>query len=168
MQTYELSYIVSPEVTSVEAEAKAKELEMVIQQLEGVILKQITPVAKTLSFQIKKHASGFFGVVVFQLEQEKLQEFVTVIQKEKKIVRHMVLVKKPVKIKKQRRSNRDSLPTEELPTIEATKPSLLEKLGFGKKEEKVEETPEPVVEKVQEKKIDLEDIDKQLDEILGE
>jgi ribosomal protein S6 len=155
MQTYELTYIITPEVSSVEAEAKAKELESAIQKQEGVIVKQLNPTAKTLSFQIQKHASGFFGVIEFQLEQEKLAEIKSFVEKDKKFVRHMILVKKPVRIRKQRRSKK----TEELPTIEAKSATP----------EKVEENVQPEEEKVESKpKVELKDIEQQLDAILGE
>jgi hypothetical protein len=90
------------------------------------------------------------------------------LRKDKKFARHMLLAKYPVKIKKQRRSKKEALESGVLPSIEA-KPSLLEKLGFGKKEEKatepeVEKTPE----KVEKPKVELKDIEDQLDEILGE
>lgn len=159
MQTYELTYILSPEITSEEAGNKAKEIESAIQMQAGIIVKQIVPVAKTLSYQIKKHASGFFGVLEFQMEPEKLLEIKSVIEKDKQIVRHMVLIKKPVKIKKQRRSKRESLPTDELPSIEAK-----DKKSESKK------TDEPATEKAHEgkAKVELKDIEQQLEEILGE
>jgi len=162
-------------MTSEEAENKAKEIESAIQKNEGVIIKQSNPVAKTLSYQIKKHASGFFGVIEFQLEQNKLEEIQLMLRKDKKFARHMLLSKYPIKIKKQRRSKKEAIESGVLPSIEA-KPSLLEKLGFGKKEEKV---AEPEVEKTPEKvdlssskegkpKVELKDIEEQLDKILGE
>lgn len=167
MQKYELTYIMSPDMTSEEAQNRAKEIEDAIQKNEGTIIKQSPPIARTLSYQIKKHASGFFGVIEFQMEQEKLQEIQTMVRKDAKITRHMLLAKPPVRIKKQRRSKKEAVESGVLPSIEA-KPSLLEKLGFGKKEE----TPEPAVEKVAEKvekaKVELKDIEEQLDEILGE
>lgn len=156
MQTYELTYIITPEISSVEAEAKATELASVIQKEEGVIVKQLNPTAKTLSFQIAKHASGFFGVIEFQVEQEKLAEIISFVKKDKKFVRHMILVKKPVRIKKQRRSRK----TEELPTIEAK--------SVETKSAPVAEVAEEKPEKVEEKKVELKDIEQQLDEILGE
>ena len=104
MKTYELTYIISPEITSEEAEAKAKEIESAIQSKEGIILKQLNPVAKTLSYPIKKRASGFFGVLEFQLEPEKLLELKEIIEKDEKIVRHMVIIKEAAesKIRKER------------------------------------------------------------------
>ena len=152
-------YILSPEMTSEEVEKKARELESAIQNNEGIILKQQNPAARTLSYQIKKHASGYFGILEFQIEPEKLLEIKAMVVKDGKIVRHMVLIKKPVRIKKQRRSKRDALAAAEtLPSIE----------GKTEKSE-IKEEIQPVEEKPVEKpKVDLEDIDKQLDEILGE
>ena len=149
-------------MTSEDAENKAKEIELAIQKNEGIIIKQVNPVAKTLSYQIKKHASGFFGILEFQIEPEKMLEVEAMVKKDAKIVRHMVLIKRPVKIKKQRRSKREAEQAEELPSIEPASAQ-----GYG--EAKGKTAPEPEVEKTPEKpKVDLEDIDKQLDEILGE
>ena len=74
MKTYELSYIISPEITSAEAETKSKEIETAIQGKEGIILKQINPIAKTFAFPVGKRASGFFGVLEFQIEGRVLGE----------------------------------------------------------------------------------------------
>ena len=46
-------------MTRAEAEAKAKEIESAITVREGMINKQSNPIAKTLSYPIKKRASGF-------------------------------------------------------------------------------------------------------------
>ena len=148
MKTYELTYIISPEMTSEEAEAKAKELEQAIQSREGIILKQQNPVAKTLAFQIAKRASGFFGVIEFQMEPEKVLEIKEIVEKEKKIVRHIVLVKEPVRIRRDRRKKVEA--KVEQPVVKAT-----------------EEQPAPVVEKTKEK-VELKDIEDKLDEILGQ
>jgi ribosomal protein S6 len=151
MQTYELTYIISPEMTSIEAESKAKEIETAIQKSEGIILKQLNPIAKTLSQQIKKHASGFFGVLEFQLEQDKVAELVTMVQKDQKIVRHMILVKKPVKIKKQRRSRKEAESVIAIKTEVSTTPA-----------------PEVKEETIVKEKVELKDIEQKLEEILGE
>lgn len=155
MKTYELSYIVSPEITSEEAEAKGKEIEIAITSREGVILKQSNPIAKTLSYPIEKRASGFLGVLEFQLEPEKLLEFKDIIVKDKKIVRHMLLIKEAQRIRRERRSRIKANPDLSIePKIEA-------------KEEIIEEMPVEKKEVVKEK-VELKDIEHQLDEILGE
>ncbi|KKR45024.1 MAG: 30S ribosomal protein S6, partial [Parcubacteria group bacterium GW2011_GWC1_40_13] len=161
MQTYELTYIISPEMTSEDAETKSKEIASTIQGNEGIIVKQTNPLPKALAFPVKKHASGFFGVFEFQMEQEKLSAVQEMVKKDAKIVRHIVLVKKPFKIKKERRSKKkDLLQAEALPSVEAKKPK-------AEKEEVSEPvTEEKTPEKVEKAKVELKDIEKQLDDIL--
>ena len=146
MKTYELTYIVSPELISEEAEAKSKEIETIIQNKEGLVLRQLNPIAKTLSYPIKKQASGYLGVLEFQLEPEKLNELEESLKKDEKIVRHMVIIKKPAKQSKERRTRIKAAPILEFKsTVEERK-----------EEEKTE------------KKVELRDIEQKLDEILGE
>lgn len=142
MKTYELTYIISPEITSEEAIAEAKDIESFVQAQKGVILRQNNPIARTLSYPIKKRASGFMGVLEFQLEPEKLSELKEKIDKDRKIVRHMVIIKKLVKERKQRRTR--------------IKPVSI-----------VESSPIETETKA-EKKVELEEIEKKLDEILNE
>jgi len=151
MKTYELTYIISPEVSSEEAEAKAKEIESAIQSREGVILKQLNPVAKTLAYQIAKRASGYFGVLEFQLEPEKLLELKEIIAKDIKIVRHMILVKEPVRIRKERRTR--------------TKPEAVTTAADQKTE--VAEEPAEKPSEEHKEKVELKDIEQKLEELLG-
>jgi ribosomal protein S6 len=157
MKTYELSYIVSPEITSEEAEAKAKEIESAIKSREGMILKQSNPIAKTLSYPIKKRASGFFGVLEFQLEPEKLIEIKNILEKDGKIVRHMVIIKLPSKPRKERRSKPS-------PAFEIEKKTEIERPeGYPIKEEKPAK-----VHSADKEKVELKDIEQKLEELLGE
>ncbi len=167
MKTYELTYIISPEITSEEAEAKAKEIESVIQGKEGMISKQSNPVARALSYPIKKQASGFFGVLEFQLEPEKLVELKEIIAKDGKIVRHMVIIKEPAKPRKERRAQRipqaKPVPSE-YPAFEAEHlPVQVEKTSAESEDIKPASKKAAVKEKVE-----LKDIEQELDEILGE
>lgn len=161
MKTYELTYIISPEITSEESEAKAKEIESSINSKEGTILKQSNPVARTLSYPIKKHASGFFGVLEFQLESEKLVELKETLSKDNKIVRHMVIIKEDTMMKKERRTR-----TKPAPMIE------IENLHVQTRKTEVEEVKKekPASSKlnVEKEKVELKDIEQTLDEILGE
>ena len=160
MTTYELTYIVSPEMTSEEAEGKSKEIESAIQKNEGIILRQANPVAKTLSQQIKGHASGFFGVLEFQMEPENLNTIQDLARKDAKIVRHIVLVKKPVRIRKERRARKES------PSIFQTAEIKTPFIDNEKKTKILE--PEPAKTHEGKGKVELKDIEQQLDEILGE
>ena len=154
MKTYELSYIVSPEVTGEEAETKAKEIESAIQSKEGVILKQSNPIAKTLAFPIGRRASGFLGVLEFQLEPERLIELQETIRKDGKIVRHMVIIKeiaKPQKIRRARIITPEVVVGQKIETENDVKEESAPAKSSGATKEKVE----------------LKDIEEKLEELLG-
>ena len=169
MKTYELTYIVSPEITSEEAEVKGKELESAIQSREGTIVKQSNPIAKTLSYPIKKRASGFLGFLEFQLEPEKLVEFKAILEKDGKIVRHMLIIKEAAEMKKERRT-RSTVKAGVAPTftierkaeVKIDEPSVAEAVDSVS-----EEKPVSKVKEIKEK-VELKDIEHELDEILGE
>lgn len=154
MKVYELSYIISPEINSQEAEAKSKEIESAVQSREGVIVKQSNPVAKALSYPIAKRASGFLGVLEFQLEPEKLIEIKEILEKDGKIVRHMFIIKKPLKPRKERRS-RKLVPDLETENKIENEPGIKEEAPLHTKASEFKE------------KVELKDIEQQLDEILG-
>jgi ribosomal protein S6 len=164
MRAYELAYILSPEITSEEAEAFAKEIETFVTGKEGVIVKQSNPVAKTLAYQIKKHASGFIGSIEFKLEPEALLELKQKMDKDGKVNRQMIIIKYPARKEKIRRS---------LKKIEAgivaEKTTAKEITIEGKKD--IEE--KPVIEEKKEeakkesKKVELKDIEEKLEELLG-
>lgn len=159
MTTYELTYIISPDITSEEAQAKAKEIESSIQNKEGVILAQTNPIARTLAYQIEKRASGFFSVLEFQLEPEKMAELKETIEKDRKIVRHMLLVKRPVKIRKERRTRVKP------EAVTSTTPEISQKTGDENKIGKEEKLAH--VKQSEKEKVELKDIEQQLDELLG-
>lgn len=153
MKTYELTYILSPDTSSEQAEAKARELEASIQAKEGAIIKQSNPIAIALSYQIKKRASGLVGTIEFHMESEKLAEFQQAIQKDGKIARHMLIIKEPARQKKERRAKREASVLEPQPQPEP----------------QPQEVSAPASPKPAEKpKVELKDIEEKLDEILGE
>ena len=156
MKTYELTYIVSPELTTEEAESFAKEINSFIQGKEGAVLRQTNPIAKTLSYPIKKHASGFVGILEFQAEPSVLIELKEKIDKDGKIVRHMVIIKKPVKEYKKRRTRTKSAPAFEIE-------QKTEAVGASK-----DEKPASAKATAGKEKVELKDIEQKLDEILGQ
>jgi len=152
MKTYELTYIISPEITSEEAESFSREIEDYISKKEGSILNRSIPVAKTLTYPIKKHMSGFIGTLEFKLEAEHLLQLKETLNKDGKINRHMIIIKNPVKIGKIRgRKNKIIEPAKEV----LTEGNIQEKNAH-------QETIIPS------KKVELKDIEQKLDEILGE
>lgn len=157
MKTYELAYIVSPDVTSEEAEAKEKEIESTITSREGSVLKQSNPIAKTFPYPVNGKASGFFGSLEFQLEPEKLLEVKEILEKDKNVVRHMITIKRAAEFKKERRTR-----TKVASIEETTEVIPAEEIKEKVEEETVETKPTKIKEKVE-----LKDIEHELDEILG-
>lgn len=156
MKTYEFTYIITPDITTEETEAKAKEFESKIQAKEGLILRHTSPTVKPLAYSIKGKISGFFGILEFQLEPEKLIEFKEEVLKDNKILRQVVTIKNPVKIKKERRERIKPVDASETQEKIEEKPEIVS-----------EEKPETKTKNVKEK-VELKDIEQKLEELLGE
>ena len=143
MKTYELTYIISSLLSTEEANKVAKEVEALIQSKEGVILKAENISIQTLSYPIKKQSSGYFAIVEFQTPEHAIKEVRENIEKNHHILRHLLAIKKPVKILKARRIRK--------PSLEPVAAKVYS---------------EPQERKNQEK-LNPEDLEKKLDEILG-
>jgi len=173
MKTYDLTYILTPEITSEEAEAFAKEIETFVQSKEGTVVKQLNPVAKTLAYQIKKHASGFVGSIEFILEPEALLELKQKMEKDSKVNRDMIVIKYPPKKEKARRS-RNKIDANEVVEKEVVKEITIENKKVSEDLPEQKEKPEALEEvtkkepKKESKKVELKDIEEKLEELLGE
>jgi len=149
MKTYELTYIISSQLNSEESDNLKKNLESSIQSKEGVILKSEKTLAQTLSYPIKKQSSGYFVILTFQISEDKIKEIKDNLEKENKVLRHFIIVKKPIKAMKERRMRKPLFMQDKI-----------EKSSFVKVLEDKE--------KKNEGKVELEEIEKKLDEILSE
>ncbi len=148
MKPYELTYIISSEITSQDAENIKKEIEAFVQEKGGVILKSEKTVPQVLAYPIKKQSSGYFATLEFQIEEKEIKGLKEKLEKDAKILRHFVIVKKPVKERKERRIRKPSATTEH-------KQSSFAEVLESK-------------EKIKSVKVELDDIEKKLDEILSE
>lgn len=146
MKTYELTYILSSGITSEDADTIKKDVETLVQSKEGLVLKSQKTVPLVLAYPIKKNSSGYFVTLEFQITEGAIKEIKDTLVKDSKVLRHALLVKKPVKPMKKRRTK---------PVMAEAKPvrTALQNVMDGKK--------------VKEAKVDLEDIEKKLDEILN-
>jgi small subunit ribosomal protein S6 len=150
MKSYELTYIISSAITNQEADTLKTTIEAFIQSKEGVILKSIKTTPQMLAYPIKKQSSGYFITLEFQSKESHIKELQAALEKESPVLRHFIVVKKPVKVMKARRT-RKPLAADVKPAT-AAKPSKT--------------TPETI--QTPEEKVELGDIDKKLDEILSE
>lgn len=147
MKPYELTYIISSDVKSEEAENLKKGVEVFMQEKGGVIVKSEKTVPQSLAYPIKKHSSGFFVTLEFGAEEKEIKLLQEKLAKDAKILRHVIVVKKPAKKLKERRTR---------------KPAILQKDKLDTSEV-YKQKP-----KKEETKVQLGDIEKKLDEILSE
>lgn len=178
MNAYELTYIISIKLAKEEAETIIKEVESFIEKNEGIILKRENLVAKTLSYSMKGQNSGFFNVLDFQLNPEKLNELEKKIEKEKNIIRHMVLIKKPQRKLKTRRGEKkfafaidsDALKTNATAKedFSFTSPFTSDSIEIENKKDIEKKPADKKSANSRPEKIELKNIEKKLDEILGE
>jgi small subunit ribosomal protein S6 len=145
MKSYELTYIISSGISSEEVDATIKNIESAILSKEGVILKSEKTTAQTLAYPIKKQSSGYFVAVTFQILEDKIKEIKDILEKSKEVLRHLIIINKPVKIMKERRTR---------------KPSALQDSNTPESSSKGED-------KKKKEKVEVEEMEKKLDEILS-
>jgi len=151
MKPYELTYIISSDEKSEEAENLKKEVEVFVQEKGGIIVKSEKTVPQSLAYPIKRHSSGFFVTLEFQTEEKEIKALVEKLEKNPKILRHVIIIKKPVKQRKERRTRKPIMMPKDKSGVSEVYKEKAKKEPFGPKEE-----------------VKLEDIDKKLDEILSE
>ena len=106
MKTYELTYIISSQISQVESDTVKKDVESLVQGKEGVVLKSEKTSAQPLAYPIKKHASGYFATLTFQILEDKIKAIKEALGKNVNVLRHFLLIKKPAKVMKERRSKK--------------------------------------------------------------
>lgn len=151
MKTYELTYIIPSSITLEETTGVTKEIETFIKSNEGVVLHSEKTNAQMLSYPMKKQNSGYFAILTFQTTEDKIKAIKGTLEKNSNVLRHLLLVKNPPKIMKERRSKKPLFKSE-VETKESVSPFKNEAHVTEKKEEAV----------------NIVDIDKKLDELLGE
>ncbi len=141
MKKYELTCLISPNIEKQEIISLSEKINAIIKENGGVLdINQNTPIKKNLAYSIKKQTSAYIYTLNFSSEPEKLELFKKSLEAESNILRFMLIKKEIGKEKPiKRRLTRKIL---QAPVVE--------------KKEKSEE------------KVELEKLDKKLEEILGD
>jgi len=141
MKNYELTYLVSTDVSGEELKNLSEKIKSFLQE-EGAIKKITEPSKKELGYQINDIGEAFLSILNFSLPPEKIADLEKKLKAESQILRYMILNKdlseKPLR---PRRINPKTI----------TK-KVGESLSIESKSEKVE----------------LKEIDKKIEEILKE
>ncbi len=139
MKNYELTYIVSPELSEEELKELESKITSLIRVENGVLSEVRPPVIKSLSYPIKKKRSAYLISLGFQLAPEKLENLERKLKQEAQIIRYLLLIK-PVS------GIREVMAPARKPRLRAALPKV----------------------KKPETKVELKEIEKKLEEILGE
>ena len=134
MKLYELTYLISPELSESELKSLNEKINSLIQKEKGVLNEAKMPMKKKLAYPIKKQREAFLINLSFYFQAEKLGSLEKELKSEKKILRYLILARPKSKIAKVRKR-----PAKVIPKIPA-----------------------------KEKKVELKEIEKKLEEILRE
>ncbi len=132
MKSYELTYLISSDISEEEAKDLQTKITSLIQEQGGVLVQESPFLKKNLAYSVKEQSRAFLATLVFQALPDKLSALEKILKEESKILRYLVLTKLPPG---------------------RIKPSRLLK------------KPKPEAPK-KEKKVELKEIEKKLDEIL--
>jgi len=135
MKYYELTYLISPDLSEEEIRTLQEKINALIQAEGGVLSEVNSPVRKTLAYPVKKKWTTYLNTLSFQLDPERLESLKKKLKAESEILRYLIL----------------------------TKPRTKEILVRGKKLPPIRPR-----KRVIKPKVELKEIEKKLEEILGE
>jgi len=97
MKLYELTCLISPEISNEELKSLEEKLNSFIQDEKGILENKEPPSKKGLSFPIKKERNAYLFSLSFYLEPQEIENLKKKIKTEKSILRYLILSKKPIK-----------------------------------------------------------------------
>lgn len=140
-QKYELAFLLSPILTDEESLGLAGKLAGQIEEAGGIIRHQESPQKKRLSYLINKDSNAYFGWMTFTLSPDALNVLEKKLKNLANLLRHLIV-------------NEEEVPPQPIRTF-TPRPTTARSRSA---------TLEPVKP---EEKLDLEELDKKLEEILG-
>ena len=92
MKNYELTYLISSDVSVEELKNLSEKIKSFVQE-EGAIKKTTEPSKTKLGYQIKEKGEAFSSVLNFSLNPEKIANLEKKLKAENQILRYMILNK---------------------------------------------------------------------------
>ncbi|RJQ14219.1 30S ribosomal protein S6 [Candidatus Parcubacteria bacterium] len=139
---YELSYLISPDLSLEEVEGVLKNIKQLIEKHGGQTNQEHAPFRRTLAYPIHKKREGFFGYIRFSTDPSQIKEFKKTLQLSGNLMRFLLVTIDQNQLKDEQRQAHRLAP------------------------ESVKKLYRPRKEKQQE--IKSEEFEKKLGEILGE
>ena len=144
-KNYEISYLISPNVSEEQIFGMAGKITSLIQDAKGIANKVEEPKKIKLAYPINKQRSAYFGWTTFAMLPENLEEFKKKLRFEKKSIMRFLVVfipkkvlelrKRPIYIKP--KPERPVTPTYHPPPREIEKQEQVDILALAKKLEEL-------------------------------
>ncbi|MCJ7786687.1 30S ribosomal protein S6 [Patescibacteria group bacterium] len=147
MKLYELTLILTPDLSEEEGKLFQKKIQSFIQEEDGILTDSRNPLKRKLGYPIKKKVEAFLVTLNFNLAPEKLGNLEKKLRSENQILRYLILTKQRPKI--------SPVEGKKLPVS----PKILPSETYNDKK---------IVKPPKEKKVELKEIEKKLEEMLGE
>lgn len=94
MRLYELTYLISPDLSEEELKAFQEKINSFVQAEGGRVRESKNLIKKKLEYPIKNRDKVYFGTLNFYSDPEKLENFEKKLKKESLILRYLILNKK--------------------------------------------------------------------------
>lgn len=143
---YEIAYLLSPSLTDEEALTQAGTITSIIEDTKGITRRVEEPTRRKLAYAIKKNSYAYFGGTTFMMSPEHVILFNKTLKNQPHILRYLV-VEEEVEV-----------PPPILRTLAHSPAPTTQKLRTPISQE---------TQKNPEERLDLEALDKKLEEILG-
>lgn len=154
MKQYELSYLISPELSNEEVVAFGEKINSILQDNGAVLGKLLADKKIKLGYPIKKKVAASIKTITFHLAPNKIIEIEKILKERPEIIRYFIICPKEIKVVEKELVFKTSKDIVEGEKTEG------EKVEEEKQEEKTEEKTK--------EKVELKDIDAKLKEILDE
>ncbi len=153
---YELTYLAPDELSGEELKNLQEKIISHIQENDGILKESRAPIRQKLALAIKKWSDAFSVVLDFHSAPEKIADIEKKLKSESRILRFMILIKKLPGSKSKAPRLRGEVRLSEAARRVPKSP------GLGLEIPKISE--KPLIKK--EKKVELKEIEKKLEEIL--
>ena len=146
MKLYELTFLLTPDLAEEEGKLFQNKIQSLIQGEDGILTDSKNPLKRKLGYPIKDKREAFVVTLNFNLAPEKLGSLEKKLKSENQILRYLILTTKRPKI--------SPVAGKKMPSLSKILPS--------------ETYKDKKIVKPKEKKVELKEIGKKLEEMLGE
>ena len=102
MKSYELNYLISPDLSEEELNAFQEKINKWVQEEKGILGEINKPQKRILAYPIKKMVQAYLSSINFQLNPDGLLNIEKELKNEGQIIRYLILFKKPRKVTEKR------------------------------------------------------------------